>query len=159
VKRFICYLFIVSLVACTTTPQQFAEKRYSISNGNVCRTLRDAEKRGDYGFATEVRSEVDRRGLDDARCDAEITKQNVGAGLAIVAAALVVAAASKSGGGGGGNAYASSTDYDWAWDEFYNKSYQLVWMCRGKQTGQFADNSKCLYKPQNDFTWPSKSAP
>ena len=68
--------------------------------------------------------------------------------LTFATAALVVSAA-RSGGGG-------TYDYDWSWDQFYNKNYQLVWACRGKQTGQFADLENCTNKPKNDFTWPNK---
>nr|WP_143028912.1 hypothetical protein [Massilia sp. PDC64] len=47
-------------------------------------------------------------------------------------------------------------DFDWEWDQFYNSSYQLVWACRGVQSGQFADASRCAYKPQTDLRWPEK---
>ena len=73
--------------------------------------------------------------------------------LTFATAALVVSAA-RSGGGGGGSG--SVYDYDWAWDQFYNKNYQLVWACRGKQTGQFAEIANCANKTQNDSTWPAK---
>ena len=75
--------------------------------------------------------------------------------LSVVAVAGAVAIAANGGGGGGSN-YAAQ-DYDWAWDEFYNQHYQLVWACRGKQTGQFADLEKCAYKYKSDITWPAKS--
>ena len=39
-------------------------------------------------------------------------------------------------------------DIDWAWD--------LVWHCRGIQTGQFAEFTKCAGKSKNDDHWPSK---
>ena len=39
-------------------------------------------------------------------------------------------------------------DIDWAWD--------LVWHCRGIQTGQFAEHTKCAGKSKNDDRWPSK---
>jgi hypothetical protein len=32
----------------------------------------------------------------------------------------------------------------------------LVWVCRGMQTGQFADLDRCRYKAQHDNTWPAK---
>lgn len=76
--------------------------------------------------------------------------------LSIVAVAGAVAVAANGGGGGGASSYAAQ-DYDWAWDEFYNQHYQLVWACRGKQTGQFADLEKCAYKYKSDITWPAKS--
>ena len=39
-------------------------------------------------------------------------------------------------------------DIDWAWD--------LVWHCRGIQTGQFAEHTKCAGKSKNDDRWPNK---
>ena len=79
--------------------------------------------------------------------------------LAVVGAVAAAAAVSKGGGGGGSNysqAAASTEDYDWAWDQFYNEYRQLVWACRGIQSGQFALQERCQYKPVNDFTWPQK---
>jgi hypothetical protein len=77
--------------------------------------------------------------------------------LTILGVAATAALAASGGGGGyGGNSYYEQTDYDWAWDQYYNQYRQLVWSCRGMQTGQFAYLSKCQYKTQNDFTWPSK---
>lgn len=72
--------------------------------------------------------------------------------LGVLAVAGAVALANSPGGGSG---YAP-TDYDWAWDEFYNQYNQLVWSCRGMQTGQFAELDKCAYKVKIDSTWPSK---
>jgi hypothetical protein len=161
-KKFLCLLCCVALMACTATPQQFATDRYSMSDGRLCRSLRDAEERSDYSFATKIRDETERRGLDDQKCDSAIKKQNIGAGIAILGAALIVSAASKGGGGGGGSGSypnGGGADYDWAWDQFYGHTGGLEWRCRGMQTGQFAENAKCVYKPMNDLTWPSKVAP
>lgn len=74
--------------------------------------------------------------------------------LSVLAAVAVVAVA--RGGGGGGYPSGAAEDSDWAWDQFNNEYRQLVWACRGKQTGQFAESSRCQYKPVNDYTWPSK---
>jgi len=75
---------------------------------------------------------------------------------AIVAAAFAVGAVAysvaRNGGGGGGTAAA---DYDWDWDQFYNAN-MLVWACRGIQTGQFAEESRCAYKVKTDYRWPGK---
>ena len=79
--------------------------------------------------------------------------------LSVLAAVAVAAVARGGGGGGGGNSYsnAAAVDSEWAWDQFYNEHYQLVWACRGIQTGQFADQWRCQYKSMNDLTWPSKA--
>ncbi len=156
-RRLVSLLVVFSLFACSSTPQQFAEKRYSLSEANLCRTYKEAQEKGDYSFSRDVKTEIDRRNITPQQCESAMTKQSVGAALAVVGAALVVGAAARSRGGGGGapsNQYAATTDYDWAWDQFHNQYYQLVWACRGRQTGQFAPNEKCAYKPQNDFTWP-----
>ena len=67
----------------------------------------------------------------------------------LVAAALVTAAAVAAANSGGGGAYAS--DYDWDWDYLPGSGQ---WRCRGIQTGQFADNSKCAYDIRDDDRWP-----
>ena len=50
----------------------------------------------------------------------------------------------------------SNRDYDWDWDQFYDQYYNLVWRCRGIQTGQFADSSNCYYDYKDDDRWPGK---
>lgn len=74
------------------------------------------------------------------------------AGAAVSVAALAYYAGKN---GGGGTAPASS-DWDWDWDQIYNQYGQLVWMCRGIQTTQFAESARCAYKPQTDLRWPGK---
>lgn len=77
----------------------------------------------------------------------------------VIAAVLVgailigAAAAAASSGGGSGSSYG---DYDWDWDAFYNDNYVLVWRCRGVQTGQFANDSKCSGDTKDDNRWPNK---
>lgn len=68
-------------------------------------------------------------------------------GTAVVAGLIVAAASSK---GGGGGYYAPTYDWDYAWD------YQPMngqWVCRGKQTGQYADQWHCRNKLLYD-AWP-----
>jgi hypothetical protein len=74
------------------------------------------------------------------------------AGAVLLGAAAVYGAKHGAYAGGGGG---TASDYDWAWDEFYNRGV-LVWACRGMQTGQFAEQTRCTYKPKNDYTWPAK---
>jgi hypothetical protein len=47
-------------------------------------------------------------------------------------------------------------DIDWAWDQFHHSTGSLVWACRGIQTGQFAEHTKCAGKSKNDDRWPNK---
>jgi hypothetical protein len=94
----------------------------------------------------------ERRMRDSGDDDVETLKK-VGIGLALVAVGAAVYYGAKKGGAGGQLAQVS--DYDWDWDQFYQQG-SLVWACRGIQTGQFADQSKCAYKAQTDFRWPGK---
>jgi hypothetical protein len=45
-------------------------------------------------------------------------------------------------------------DVDWKWDRFRDQYGNMVWRCRGKSTGKFADDSKCFGELKNDDTWP-----
>jgi hypothetical protein len=47
-------------------------------------------------------------------------------------------------------------DHEWDWDQFYHSSGQLVWACRGVQTGRFSELERCASKPQSDTRWPNK---
>lgn len=48
-----------------------------------------------------------------------------------------------------------AVDYDWDWDEFYYNG-NLIWACRGINTGRFAEQWRCASKVQTDFRWPAK---
>ena len=45
-------------------------------------------------------------------------------------------------------------DIDWAWDQFYGEDGRARWQCRGKSTGEFADDYKCSSDSKTDTTWP-----
>lgn len=47
-------------------------------------------------------------------------------------------------------------DAEWDWDQLYDQRYNLVWACRGVQTGEFADPMRCSGKFQSDGRWPGK---
>lgn len=153
----------VALTGCATTPAQFAAQRQRMSNPDVCKAVVDARAGNDLTYMSDTYDEARKRGLTVAECEAYVAKarSDLATGVAAVALiALAVVAASKGSGTTAGNSYASTaTDYQWEWDEFYNDKWQLVWACRGVQTGQFADQSRCQYKLKVDTTWPSKSAP
>ncbi len=53
------------------------------------------------------------------------------------------------------NAY-NAADQEWDWDGFYNEYRQIVWACRGVQTGQFAFDERCAFKTKTDYRWPEK---
>jgi len=66
----------------------------------------------------------------------------------IIGAAIVGAAASEYSGGGS----SGIIDYDHDWD------YQAgdnSWVCRGVQTGQYAELSNCAFDTKDDDRWPN----
>jgi len=68
--------------------------------------------------------------------------------LGIAAGAALIGAAASSGGGGGG---AAVYDYDWDWD--YQPA-NTQWVCRGIQTGRYANQDNCAYDFKDDDRWP-----
>jgi hypothetical protein len=90
---------------------------------------------------------------------------NLAAGVLGVAGAVALVGlavfAAKRGAFSGDRSSSSSeaVDSEWAWDEYRNRSGNLVWACRGVQTGEFAPEIKCAAKIQIDTQWPGKSAP
>ena len=68
-------------------------------------------------------------------------------GLIIGTAIVGIAATEYSGGGS-----SSIVDYDHDWDyQPRNNS----WVCRGVQTGQYAELSNCAYDAKDDDRWPN----
>lgn len=74
--------------------------------------------------------------------------------LAFIGNVLTLGAASYAAGYNSVPAYQPNADYDWAWDLQRGSNNSPVWICRGKQSGQYSDHSKCAYKYQADNTWP-----
>lgn len=67
--------------------------------------------------------------------------------LGTAAVAALAVAAARNGGGG----YYPQRDYSFAWD------YQPLngqWVCRGQQTGQYAEYWHCQYLAMVDTAWP-----
>ena len=48
----------------------------------------------------------------------------------------------------------SNEDRYWYWDKFRDQYSNPQWRCRGSQTGQFANNSKCSGQTKDDERWP-----
>lgn len=159
-QRTVAIAMSASLVAgCASSPEHFAKHKESLTNLDVCRTWKSAAESGDAAFQAQVTTEAERRSLTSEQCAAEIRKGNDAVAAAVViigVAAAVAAVAAGSRGGGYSNSYAPTSDHEWDWDQFYTQSYQLVWACRGVQTGEFADAWRCNGKAKTDFRWPGK---
>lgn len=155
----------IALAGCATTPQQFEQRRYSMSDLEVCNAWRDAERSRDPAFIRQTRSEATRRGVSVERCKTLIAERDravAGAVAAVAIIGLAVAASRKGGGGGGSYAtpyQAQPVDREWDWDLFQNEHGRQVWACRGVQTGQFAETSQCQFRLQTDLRWPGPNAP
>ena len=147
------------------TYERFVHQTQGLSDAQVCQAWFHARQTNQADYLRMAYSEASRRGLEYSGClamqeeqqkrEQEQTKtaRNILLGVAIVA--LTVAAARRGSGGG----YSERADTSYSWDLFYNEYRQLVWACRGEQTGQFADQEKCAYKPRHDGRWPSLEAP
>jgi len=73
-------------------------------------------------------------------------------GTAIVAVAVSEASAGDADAFAEGFANSSQTDTDHDWD--YQPGNN-TWVCRGVQTGQYADLDNCDYDVKDDDRWPS----
>jgi hypothetical protein len=147
-----------SVAGCAVTHEQFGQRRAGMSDTQVCRTWVAAVRAGNHSYASDASEEAGRRGVTEQGCVDLIKRQDAAIAAAVVILGVAAIAASKAG-GGGGSAYApAQAEYAWDWDLFYNQYNQLVWACRGIQTGQFADQWRCGGKVKTDARWPSLSA-
>lgn len=87
-------------------------------------------------------------------CATEEGNNRLKAGLLIAAIGATAYALSRGGGGSGGYYAPPTTDYDWAWDYQNAPNGLTMWVCRGMQTGQYAEKEHCAYKPMIDNQWP-----
>ncbi len=157
------------LAACAASPDRFYSNRYSLGDTRLCRTFDKADLTPDATFAADVQAEMARRGLSPQRCEQLEHHQNVAIGAAaVVTAVAVVALHDSHKNGGGPNVFVvpdpiyvqgwerdRTVDREWDWDQFYRGS-ELVWECRGVQTGQVAPAFHCDGMPMTDARWPAK---
>jgi hypothetical protein len=167
-------LLVCSLLSGCMTMAYFESNATTVSETDVCKARQDGRDSGNRRLFDLADQERQRRGMTDARCFALLAErqQQINMHLRALAAGLAIGAASQSpanGGVGFAPAPVPATpwpqpvplkvyDYQWAWDQFYNDQFQLVWACRGVQTGQFAELYRCNGLLQIDNKWPSKSA-
>lgn len=149
-SRATCSIVCVALLlsGCATSKAKFYASPDRVGNWSLCRTLGDAMSAGDRDYANDLANEAGVRGLSIEDCKTRNMIVNVGVVSVVV---LGVVAAALAGGNGGNGA---GTDTSWAWDQFQSTSGGLMWACRGKQTGRFADQWRCAGLPMGDFTWP-----
>jgi len=137
------------LTGCVTSPEEFERTRLSRSDTSLCRINQYALNHNPPMIGPTAQ-ELQRRGITPERCHqliAEFNQQNA----ALMAAGFSLMAGPRAA------PVPVDLDWDWDWDQFYD-SGALVWVCRGLQTGQFAEPYRCQYKMQTDWRWPSKAA-
>jgi hypothetical protein len=156
-KNLISVIPLSLLGACAVTPEQFYSQRGSLSAVTLCRTYQSAVQNSQWQLSQDVETELrSRLGVQTSECNKVISDSEMAILGGVLVAAVVVAAASEGGGAGAPASYPQTVDYDWDWDQFYNEYGVLVWRCRGIQTGQFAEGSKCTYDAMTDSRWPGK---
>lgn len=99
-------------------------------------------------------SAAERRMRDADGDDSSDTWKKVAVGAAVVGVVAAALYASRNSNGGGAGYTAPVTDYDWAWDFQRAPNGLTMWVCRGMQTGQYAEKAHCAYKPMIDTQWP-----
>jgi hypothetical protein len=111
---------------------------------------RGAMKEADF---LTLRRNANNEMLNDAREAAYAQERQQAQSIAVmqVAAQLMAQSAPRP-------MVVNTADYDWDWDEQYDGANRLVWVCRGVQSGQYAEPSRCGYKMRTDIRWPSKYA-
>lgn len=155
--RLVASAVAVTLTGCAMTPQFFYANKQTLSDSRVCRTWAAAvEANASVSFIFDVSAEADRRGLSASDCADKVSKENVAAAATVLVILGVAAAAAARRGGGAAAPVMAQQDYSWEWDEFYDQSRQLVWACRGVQTGEFAATWHCGGKVRSDWKWPGK---
>jgi hypothetical protein len=152
-------VLIASVIAtgCAWTPERYASKRENLDDTETCRLFLGWRKEAKEPYLTMVKEEVARRGLTEDQCAANYQelrrarREAIGTGLLLTASVAAVVYASQS-----RAAFPVTASYDssWDWDQFADKSGNLVWACRGVQTGQFADQHHCTGRPISDWRWP-----
>jgi hypothetical protein len=165
----IACLAVLALSACAgISPQEFHKNPAAASDFEVCKSMLDPES--DPMFVSSLRQELARRRVYEANCQVIVRKRehNVAAGVLAGVAVVAAVASSRSRGAyvgvGVGTTIDTSpdpapvSDYDWEWDQFYDTANKLVWTCRGVQTGQMGDPSRCAAKQMTDWKWPDKRA-
>lgn len=148
--RFAPYLCVLAaLSGCATSRTDFYKSPASVGDWSLCRTWADASNSGDLVYANDVGKEAVARGMSQDGCRAKNMFVEIGAVTVVVLGVVATALAMNKGGGGGG-----VTDTAWAWDQFRADDGSMLWACRGRQTGQFADQWRCSGLPMNDWAWP-----
>lgn len=124
----------------------------SLTKNTLCQQMKKARKAGAPSYS-EYLLELSYRGLTEQKCAVQWGK--ILLGVAAVGAIAAVAASSNGGGGGQGSSfYGSDVDVTFSWDEQPNGYGGRQWVCRGEETGRYAELWRCAGKAKIDYRWP-----
>lgn len=145
------------VAGCAWTPERYAGKRAKLDDTETCRLFLGWQKEAKEPYLTMATEEIARRGLNEHQCKGKYEelrrsrKAAIGAGVVLTATVAAVIYASRT-----RPAFQIGAPYDssWDWDQFADKDGNLVWACRGVQTGKFADQYRCTGAPLSDWRWP-----
>lgn len=140
----------LAVTGCAVTPQQFAQRKNTMSDTEVCQAAKSARQSGEAGYVRMVNEEGYRRGLTVDRCNALVAQSERDGAIAAVALVGVAALALASQQSGHAAAPAQSSEY--AWVRTLNAQRRPVWECREVKTGKPEEAYHCknLPKPGRD---------
>lgn len=149
--RVVLIATLIAVTGCAVTPQQFSQRKNTMSDTDVCRAATAARQTKDDSYIAMVNQEGERRALTVEKCKtliAESDKNNAIAAVALVGMAAVALASSQD----NGAAPVNKKNEEYAWARAYNNKRQLVWVCKEVATGKLEEPEDCkgLPKPGRD---------
>lgn len=152
-RSLVCVFTAMAVGGCAISPQLFYAKREKFSDYEICTAWADAAKGTNTSFTYDVSREAAQRGYDGPGCTALIREQQGNAAALLVGVLVVAGAAAVATRGGSGGPFVP-TDNQWDWDLQNSDQGVPVWVCRGVQTGQYAELWRCAGLAKTDLRWP-----
>lgn len=119
-----------------------------LSKNQLCKDMKKSRKTASPNYSYYL-SELTTRGLTEKQCAVQWGK------IFLAVGAVAVVAAAASGGGGGSYGAAGTEDITFRWDEQPGDfGVGRRWVCRGEQTGQYAETTRCAGTIKADTRWP-----
>lgn len=120
-----------------------------LSKNQLCKDMKKSRKVASPSYSIYL-AELSTRGLTEKQCAVQWGKI-----LLAVGAVAVVAAVVSDDSGGGTYGAAGTKDVTFHWDEQPGDfGVGRRWVCRGEQTGQYAETTRCAGTIQSDTRWP-----
>jgi hypothetical protein len=120
-----------------------------LSKNQLCKDMKKSRKTASPNYSIYL-AELSTRGLTEKQCAVQWGKI-----LLAVGAVAVVAAVVSDDSGGGTYGAARTEDVTFHWDEQPGDfGVGRRWVCRGEQTGQYAETTRCAGTIQADTRWP-----